>query len=271
MKTVFEESDIHSIPLIDLQREKFTLVVAAAGNGTRLNFDKPKILYPVCQRTILEWLIKNFESFVSHYVFVVSPTGKNLIEQKINEIGVSNFKLAIQHTPIGMGNAVKCSFPFISTPYTIIAWGDQVAIQPKSIHCLIRAFLHSDAKAAFISKKIDSPYIHFIRNSENIIIDVLQRREGDAMPDQGETDAGLFVFKTNVLIEELDQFLNDKKCLGKLTHEENFLPILPLIDRKLGDIVTSHVIESDEMMGINNETDAENVKRFFQKKGICQE
>ena len=43
-------------------RETWSAVVAAAGRGTRLGFDKPKILFPVAGITILERLIRLFRT-----------------------------------------------------------------------------------------------------------------------------------------------------------------------------------------------------------------
>lgn len=270
MKIIFDEIDIDAIKLENIPTEKFTLVIAAAGKGSRLNFQKPKILYPICNHTILEWIVKNFSPFVKNFIFVVSPEGHQSIEQKINELGIKNYTIALQTTPKGMGDAVSCSLSYITTPYTIIVWGDQVAIQPKTILSLLKIFLHSGAKAAITSKKVISPYIHFIRNSSNMITSILQRREGDVMPHEGESDAGLFVLKTDFLVSELDKLLVSKLSLGTLTKEENFLPLFPFIDRELGDIVTSNVIEYDEMMGINNNSDAEKVAAYFKKIKLCQ-
>ena len=68
-------------PAVD--RNQWSAVVAAAGKGTRLGYNRPKILFPVADKSILEWLLDlllpNFETVV----FVLSPDGRAEIEPEL--------------------------------------------------------------------------------------------------------------------------------------------------------------------------------------------
>ncbi|TXH00700.1 MAG: hypothetical protein E6R05_06655 [Candidatus Moraniibacteriota bacterium] len=51
----------------------WTVVIPAAGKGTRLGYHKAKILYPILGRPILDHLIDLLEPFVGQFFFVLSP------------------------------------------------------------------------------------------------------------------------------------------------------------------------------------------------------
>ena len=53
-------------------------IILAAGRGSRLGFDHPKILFPIAGRTILEWLVDLLKPLCGQFVFVLSPQGVSL-------------------------------------------------------------------------------------------------------------------------------------------------------------------------------------------------
>jgi len=68
-------------------REQWTAIIPAAGRGTRLGFDQPKILYPVAGRTILEWLVRLLEPVCARVIVVASPEGAPIISRRTSGIG----------------------------------------------------------------------------------------------------------------------------------------------------------------------------------------
>ena len=72
----------------------------------------------------------------------------------------------------------------------------------------------------------DLPYIHFDRDEQQRIVRVRQRREGDVMPERGESDMGLFSLSSRVAFDELQRFAATATSEGG-TGERNFLPFIP--------------------------------------------
>ena len=246
----------------EINQKDFSLVIAAAGKGSRLGYHLPKILYPIAGKPIIEWMINSFHNLCQKSIFVVSPEGEPAIRDHLRELGV-DYETAIQEIPRGMADAIKCSLDKISTPYTFIVWGDQVALQSTTIQGLALQFLGVNADVGLATKKVDSPYIHFERNPSQQITHVLQKREGDVMPSPGETDAGLFLFKTDVLKEDLLELEKLPSAMGKVTNEFNFLPLIPYCSCKGRKVVTSSKIQEFELMGVNTKGDGEKVKEVL--------
>jgi len=236
----------------------WTVAVAAAGRGTRLGFDKPKILFPVAGVSILERLCGLFAPFCSRFVFVLSPDGAPQVEPILETLVPGRFAVALQPAPLGMGHAVGCAFPLILTEFTAIVWGDQVALKPSSIGFCMRLLSGGHFEAVCPTLLRPRPYIHFERDPvSGRVTSVLQLREGDVLPESGESDAGVFFFRTRELGRALLRLSDCDAAVGRGTKELNFLPIFPLIDSEPGKLALARIMTELESTGINSRVDAE--------------
>src|SRR5438445_5978622 len=94
-------------PLVD--PAQWTAVIPAAGRGSRLGFDRPKILYPVAGRPILDWLRDLVSPFCSRLVIVASPSGAEYLDDCV-----------IQQQPLGMADAIEAALPRLDTTHALI-------------------------------------------------------------------------------------------------------------------------------------------------------
>jgi bifunctional UDP-N-acetylglucosamine pyrophosphorylase/glucosamine-1-phosphate N-acetyltransferase len=101
----------------------------------------------------------------------------------------------------------------------------------------------------FPTLRVDSPYIHFERDGRGRIVGVRQRREGDSMPDCGETDMGLFDLSVGAYLRDLPVFAQDARASAG-TGERNFLPFIPWLATKAG-VDTIQGVAPIETVGIN--------------------
>ena len=240
------------------EKNNYTVLIPCAGDGKRLKIKKPKILFKVNNKTLLNILIHKFMNITDEYCFVVSPKTKEMIKDELNKYKI-NYKLVIQKKPTGMADAIKICEKHINTTHTIIIWGDQIGIRKKTVVNMID--LSKKYKSVIAVKKVFDPYIHFVRDKKDKIIAVLQKREGDLMPKIGENDAGFFIFKTKDLYS-LFKELNVKKLKGKITKENNFIPFIIYFINKFKSNYFYNNITKIETKGINYKSDA----KYFKKK-----
>jgi bifunctional N-acetylglucosamine-1-phosphate-uridyltransferase/glucosamine-1-phosphate-acetyltransferase GlmU-like protein len=247
-------------PLLDANTDasQWTALIPAAGRGSRLAFDKPKILFPVGGAMILERLARLLSPLCAEFVFVLSPSGVPLVEPELQRILPQRYRLAIQSSPWGMGHAVSCGLPEVRTPYVLILWGDQFALKSSSlVFCmrLLQGCVEADAVCPTVMR--DQPYIHFERAQSGVISRILQQREDDALPAKGESDSGVFFFRTAALRTYMTALERDPQAIGRVTGERNFLPIFPLIDIEPGRLITPRIMSEAESVGVNTRADAE--------------
>jgi HAD superfamily hydrolase (TIGR01509 family) len=251
------------LPQSDVEPASWTAIIPAAGRGSRLGFHRPKILYPVGGRMILEWMLDFLEPNYSQMVFVLSPEGSAEVVGELNKLIPGRFEVVIQETPTGMGDAVQLALPHATTPQVTIVWGDQVALRYDSVKLCQRLHqgpLQPDLTCPTVLRK--KPYIHFERNGDGKINGIRQAREGDAMPEQGESDTGFFCFKTASLDRVLAQARKSGQTSGTATGEFNLLPVIPVMAQE-GVVLTPRVMCLEETMGINASSDAVAVAEFL--------
>ena len=89
-------------------RQKVAAVILGAGKGTRMHSDKPKVLMPVCGKSMIKRIIDTLESIpVDEIVTVISPDGKDVAKE------VAPYKTCVQELQLGTGHAVNCATDFL--------------------------------------------------------------------------------------------------------------------------------------------------------------
>jgi bifunctional N-acetylglucosamine-1-phosphate-uridyltransferase/glucosamine-1-phosphate-acetyltransferase GlmU-like protein len=242
----------------------WSAIVPAAGRGSRLGFNRPKILYPVAGRMILEWLVDLLLPCCRTMVFVLSPEGSLEVAPELERLAPGRYKIAVQEEPIGMGDAVEVGARQVTTHHALAVWGDQVALRPLTIEAILRLQQGPLNPAATVpTLLVRSPYIHFPRDEAGQIADVWQAREGDAMPQEGESDAGVFCFRSSDLSALLAELHASPLAIGRKTGEFNFLPIIPLAAQTGRTVLTPRVLRPEETIGVNNAADAQKLEDFL--------
>jgi bifunctional UDP-N-acetylglucosamine pyrophosphorylase/glucosamine-1-phosphate N-acetyltransferase len=242
----------------------WTVIIPAAGRGTRLGFDKPKILYPVAGKMILEWLLDLFLPLCSSVVLVVAPDGRNAIEAELQRLARGRYRIAVQDAPTGMGDAVGIGLGLAVTKHVAVVWGDQVALRKSSVEGAMR--LHEGPLSPAITVPTvwrPDPYIHFPRDASGEICGLLQAREGDSMPAEGESDTGFFCFDARQLRDLLSGLRSSRDAVGRRTGELNLLPLIPRAARAGRGVATPQLVTLEETVGVNSAADALQVEGYL--------
>lgn len=243
---------------------KWNAVIAAAGRGSRLGFHLPKILFPVAGRPILDWLLDLLLPNCATAVFVLSPDGRADVEPALEQRAPGRYRIAIQETPTGMGDAIAVGLGAVDAPYAAVIWGDQVAIRPESADAILR--LHQGPIEPHITVPTvlrKAPYIHFERDAAGRISRLLQAREGDAMPAEGESDAGFFCFQSGALRQLLADTRRDPNLFGARTKEFNLLPVIPYAAATGMRVLSPQLLRMEETVGINSVDDAARLEPYL--------
>ena len=243
----------------------WTAVVPAAGRGSRLGFDKPKILYPVAGQPIIDWLLRFLLPSCSRIVFVLSPDGRAPVEHYLTgRCPADRYETVVQEVPTGMGDAVQAGLSHVRTPFVCVVWGDQVALRSESVQACMRlqqGRLWPDMTVPTVFR--NNPYIHFERDENGRIRSLLQAREGDRMPPEGESDTGFFCFRVEALQALLTELRQRPGQTGFATREFNLLPVVPLAAQQGRTVLTPRIMSIEETVGINSADDARHLESYL--------
>ena len=240
-----------------------TLIVPAAGSGTRLGASVPKLLVPVAGVPMIDRVLDLHAPHVSHAVVVVNPAAEPAVRQHLRRR--KRVSLAVQPQPTGMLDAIAigaATEAAAEAENVWITWCDQVAVHAATISMLTILADHQSAASVILpTVRLTGPYIHFVRDRADRIVGVLQRREGDEMPAEGEGDVGLFSLSHDAATRMLPEYAA-AGTRGSATGERNFLPFIPWAAVR-GTVLTFPSFHPMDAQGVNTPDDLRRVEDYF--------
>lgn len=239
------------------------LIVPAAGLGSRLGGSVPKLLASVGGRAMLDHLLE-LHSGVDRVALVVHPTAEAAVRTRTG----GTVDLFVQHEPTGMLDAIMLARPAVEAQQprrVCITWCDQIGIHPRTIRRLAELTAPPSGPALVLPTcRRSNPYIHFERGPDGAVRRVLQRREGDAMPEVGESDAGLFDLSRAAFLHSLPEYA-ETVTADSGTGERNFLPFVPWLSSR-ASVVTFPCVDQEEAIGVNTPVELRLVERYLRER-----
>jgi bifunctional UDP-N-acetylglucosamine pyrophosphorylase / glucosamine-1-phosphate N-acetyltransferase len=238
---------------------KLCAIIPAAGRGSRLGGDRPKILVPLAPGyTIWDELRRKLAPVVDHIDVVLSPWGRPMFEAALaaDPSGRDGLSLSIQPQPRGMGDAIFCAFQvWREAANILVIWGDQVHVSPQTLaRCRDAHLAGGGPRVTLPVVPLDEPYVEYVFDAEDRLERVLQSREGDRCSRGGLGDVGVFLLSVPGLAEQWRDYVASVPA-GAVTGELNFLPFLVFLSHK-GWAVTRVTVEDPiEARGINTPED----------------
>ncbi len=244
------------------------LIIPAAGLGSRLKSSTPKVLFPVNGRPMIDYLLDLYAPVVERFILVLHPSFEEAVRLHC-AIHPLQIEYVLQESPTGMLDAILIPQERVRRyqPTSVwITWCDQIAVHPKTIMKLLKlSRQYSDTALIFPTVVRPNPYIHLIRNDWQEIVNILHRREGDDLPEVGESDIGLFCLSQEAYFDLLTDF-SSGVVRGNVTRERNFLPFIPWLygRAKVRTFPGHNEIES---VGINTVIDLHRVENYLRNEG----
>lgn len=240
------------------------LIVPAAGRGSRLGSPLPKALVPVGGRPMLDYLLGMHAATVDRVVLVVAPAALEAFKEFAGKTRTP-IDIAVQEVPTGMLDAIILAAPFVTAARAdrvAITWCDQIALSDTTIRRVCDRAMAPDAPSLVLpTLRVDQPYIHFERDASSRIVRVRQRREGDVMPERGETDMGLFDLSRSAYLDELALFASQASCDAG-TGERNFLPFVPWLAAH-SRVETVDGVSRIETIGVNTPEELSTIEAYL--------
>lgn len=224
-------------------------VVLAAGRGTRMKSDLPKVLFPVLGRPMIHWVLDALTTAGIHRAIVVVGYRDDLVRDELaNRPGV---EFALQAEQLGTGHAVQMCREQIASqnsPVLVVA-GDSPLIQPQSIQRLIAEFRKGPYACVLGTLVKDDPtgLGRIVRDSKGKFERIVE--EKDATPEQRqirEVNMSTYLFARDALLWALSQLSNQN------SQGEFYLTDCPALLLKRGELVDARpVLEGCEALSIN--------------------
>ena len=155
------------------------IVILAAGKGSRMRSDKPKVLHTVAGVSMLEHVVSVAESLDPRSITIVVGHGAELVKSEFKD---RNVQFALQQDQLGTGHAVLQAMPYIGDDgRVVVLYGDVPLLRADTVQPL----LEDTNPLTLLTAKLDNPagYGRIIREESSITAIVEQK---DANPEQLE-------------------------------------------------------------------------------------
>jgi bifunctional UDP-N-acetylglucosamine pyrophosphorylase / glucosamine-1-phosphate N-acetyltransferase len=238
-----------------------TVVILAAGEGTRMRSALPKVLHPICGCPMILWPVLAARAAGAARVIVVDNP-KRLLAEHLPE----GTETAIQERPLGTGDAVAAAAGrFDPDAPVVVINGDMPLITGEAIGEAVAAHEAARAAATISSMELDDPggYGRLIRDGNGAVERVAETKTaGDATPEElaiREVNAGLYVFDGGALLAALNNLSGDN-AQGEL-----YLPdVVPVLTAAGKTVHTHPLTDPDVALGVNDRVELADVTRIAQ-------
>jgi len=225
-------------------------IVLAAGKGTRMKSDLPKVLVPVCGRLMLRYVTDALrEAGVEQIVVVVGYQADLVRTELADEPGID---FAEQVEQLGTGHAVMMCREQLAQhkgPVLVIA-GDQCMVQVSSIRKLIEIFRAEQPACLLgtVDREDPTGYGRIVRDAKGDFVGIVEEKDAtDPQRAIREVNVSTYVFEASELLSALDQLTS------KNAQQEYYLTDCPALLLAAGKQVSAHkVLQPCESMSINN-------------------
>ena len=242
---------------------KISGVILAAGKGTRMKSDLPKVLHSVLGKPMITYGQNAIKHLNNKYV-VVGHQSDLVIKELANE-----FKPVIQEEQLGTGHAVLTllnsnEFKNDDSEYIVIIPGDAPLLLKESIDTLISESTNRKVALGIITAEVTNPsgYGRIIKEGNTILKIVEEADSSEAEQKINEINSGMYCFNKNFLLENI-KMLNSN-------NEQNEIYLTDLIEiafqNKLDTVIVQ--VSEDTIKGVNSMSQLNEVETSLREELI---
>ena len=223
-------------------------VILAAGKGTRMKSDLPKVLHKVAGISMLEHVFRSVNAINPEKTVTVIGHKAELVEQVL--AGQTDF--VRQTEQLGTGHAVMMAEPVLEnlTGQTLVIAGDTPLITGESLKNLIDFHINHKNVATILTAEADNPfgYGRIVRNQHGEVLKIVEQKDASDFEQQiKEINTGTYVFDNASLFKALKN-INTNNAQG-----EYYITDVIGIFRENGEKVGAYTLKDfDESLGVND-------------------
>jgi bifunctional UDP-N-acetylglucosamine pyrophosphorylase / glucosamine-1-phosphate N-acetyltransferase len=231
---------------------KTAAIILAAGEGTRMSSDIPKVLHAVCGKSMIRHVIDAMNSAGINDIIVVVGHKSELVEQELKGI-----RCVKQEKLLGTADAVlKAKDIILKDPditSVLISYGDVPLLTPDTLKRIVEVRISAESGCALLTSILKNPtgYGRIIRDNNEKIVKIIEETEASIYEKViEEINVGVYCFKTDILFDVLADIRPDNK------KKEYYLTDAVDIMAKKGIKINSVTTEDlEEFQGVNTRQD----------------
>jgi bifunctional UDP-N-acetylglucosamine pyrophosphorylase/glucosamine-1-phosphate N-acetyltransferase/UDP-N-acetylglucosamine pyrophosphorylase len=241
-------------------------IVLAAGQGTRMKSDLPKVLFEVCGRPIVEYVIDALTAGGIRRMIVVVGYRADLVRKTLADR--DSLEFALQSEQLGTGHAVMACREYLADydgPVLVVA-GDSPMMQSASVAALLAEYERRPAACILgTAHKSDPAGLgRILRDAAGNFVGIVEDKDATELQRQiTEVNMSYYVFNCRELLRSLDEIRADN------LQGEYYITDCPGVLVAQGKEVRAlDVLEPCEALGVNTVEELVVVEAAMQEKNV---
>jgi len=225
-------------------------LILAAGKGTRMHSDTPKVLRTILGDPMLSYVLRACAAVCENRIHVVVGHGAQAVRQAFPEL---DGHFVVQERQLGTGHALAAAMPVLCAAgyeHVLVVNGDMPLLTADILTGFVDSALELESDVAFASIELEQPgaYGRVVRGPDGVRI--VEAKDFDAArhgPATGEINAGIYLLRLSVA-QRLVPLLRNENRSG-----EFYITDLVEMAAQSGDAVAAITRGRDEsLLGVNS-------------------
>ncbi len=239
-------------------------VVLAAGKGTRMKSDLPKVLHRIAGRTLLDHVLDTAAGAgISDCVVVVG----HMAELVARTCGRPGLDFVLQEPQLGTGHAVQMAAPGLDPQgLCLVLAGDVPLLRSETVRRIIAQAEAGDAAAVVLTCVVDDAgaYGRIVKDGSGAVTGIVEAKDATALELQiREYNTGVFCYRTRELLLSLKSLTTDN-CQGEYYLTDT---VADLVARGLR-VEALAIDDPAEVVGINSPDQLEAAEKLLAARKV---
>jgi len=223
-------------------------IILAAGEGTRMNSKKAKVLHEVCGYPIIEYVVRAALEVSQDLPIVVVGHRAEEVKQYLGQ----RVKYAYQAQRLGTGHAVMVTRPMLKDVdgYVAVLAGDAPLIRGYTLKQMVEYAMQGGYGAVALSAIVEDAtgYGRIIRDTNGDLEKIVEHKDAtEGQRQVKEINSSIYCFDIQLLLSSLDK-LNNSNSQG----EYYLTDVIEIIKQQGSRVGVFTAQDADEVLGINN-------------------
>jgi bifunctional UDP-N-acetylglucosamine pyrophosphorylase/glucosamine-1-phosphate N-acetyltransferase len=238
--------------------EDFSVIVLAAGKGTRMKSPLPKVLHPVAGSPMISRVISQCHELGAKKIRVVVGHGEALVRQVIEPLGATAYR---QDQQLGTGHAVMSADPHSLVGNVLIMNGDHPLIKAMDLSLIIKEFVNSGSKISVVTAKVKDPGSlgRIVRNHGELLTIVEAKDASHETLKIKEINTGIYMVEAQLLSKLLPKLQNKNK------QKEYYLTDIVSLALEEGTKVHTILASARVAFGVNSQYELAKANQYIFK------
>jgi len=237
---------------------KITTIILAAGKGTRMHSDLPKVLHKIADKSLVRHVYDASSQLENNQIQIVVGHQAELVRDYMHGLNVNWVE---QKQQLGTGHAVQQASTYIADDQVVlILFGDVPLLKTETIKKIVADVNESTLSLLTVFLENPKGYGRIIRDEDQKVIKIVEEKDATEIERQvSEVNTGIMAVLGRHLKKWLTQ-LGNQNAQG----EYYLTDVIAMAVTDAIEIVTSQPTSADEVLGVNNRSQLAYLERVFQ-------